>query len=130
MLVDISFTVSLDEIPKRLSDLFIEDIQGKYLKGIGMQLAEIETMLATSNISENITDKIDLLRRNLAFADMRLKNISVITEGYIKIREDQYKQEQSGELADPHSLDDFSDEIQEIAKKLQFTKGELKHENG
>jgi hypothetical protein len=130
MLVDISFTVNLDEIPKRLSDLFLEDIQRKYLGGLSTELVEIETMLTTNNMSDKLIDKIDLLRRNLALADMRLKNISVIAEGYVKIREDQHKQEQLSAPNDLKPFDEFSDSVQEIVKTLQLTKRELENEQG
>ena len=130
MLVDISFTVNLDEIPKRLSDLFLEDIQRKYLGGLSTELTEIETMLMTNNMSDKLIDKIDLLRRNLALADMRLKNISVIAEGYVKIREDQHKQEQLSAPNDLKPFDEFSDNVQEIVKTLQLTKRELENEQG
>ena len=129
MLVDISFTVNLDEIPKRLSDLFLEDIQRKYLGGLSTELVEIETMLTTNNMSDKLIDKIDLLRRNLALADMRLKNISVIAEGYVKIREDQHKQEQLSAPNDLKPFDEFSDSVQEIVKTLQLTKRELENES-
>ena len=130
MLVDISYTVNLDEIPRRLSDLFVEDIQGKYLKGIGLQLVEIETMLATNNMSEKLVDKIDFLRRNLALADMRLKNIAVIAQGYKDIQEGKHEQEDPQIFNNLESLEDFGENIQELTKKLQLAKGELENEEG
>ena len=130
MLVDISYTVNLDEIPRRLSDLFVEDIQGKYLKGIGMELAEIETMLATNNMSEKLVDKIDLLRRNLALADMRLKNIAVIAQGYKDIQEGKHEEEGPQVFNNLESLEDFGENIQELTRKLQLAKGELENEEG
>ena len=128
MLVDISYTVNLDEIPRRLSDLFVEDIQGKYLKGIGIELAEIETMLATNNMSEKLVDKIDFLRRNLALADMRLKNIAVIAQGYKDIQDGKHEQEDPQVFNNLESLEDFGENIQELTKKLQLAKGELENE--
>ncbi len=130
MLVDISYTVNLDEIPRRLSDLFVEDIQGKYLKGIGIELAEIETMLATNNMSEKLVDKIDFLRRNLALADMRLKNIAVIAQGYKDIQDGKHEQEDPQVFNNLESLEDFGENIQELTKKLQLAKGELENEEG
>ncbi len=130
MLVDISYTVNLDEIPRRLSDLFVEDIQGKYLKGIGIELAEIETMLATNNMSEKLVDKIELLRRNLALADMRFKNIAVIAQGYKDIQDGKHEQEDPQVFSNLESLEDFGENIQELTKKLQLAKGELENEEG
>jgi len=130
MLVDISYTVNLDEIPGRLTDLYRGDVQGKYLGTIELELIEVEKMLLTNNMSEELIGKIELLRRNLAMADIRLKNIAVIAQGYKDIQEGKHEQGESQVLNNLESPENLGENIQEITKRLQFAKGELENEGG
>tara|TARA_R100000808_G_C2060357_1_gene92057 strand:- start:29 stop:367 length:339 start_codon:yes stop_codon:yes gene_type:complete len=87
MLVDISYTIPLDQLPDRIKELLQRDVAPIYnSQKIENNLADVLTALQEEPINSlRVLEGVQKIREDLAFADMRLKNIYSMMSGYQQV---------------------------------------------
>tara|TARA_Y100000593_G_C4140742_1_gene252110 strand:- start:76 stop:414 length:339 start_codon:yes stop_codon:yes gene_type:complete len=87
MLVDISYTISLEQLPDRIKELLQKDVAPIYSsQEIENKLTDVVTALQEEPINSlRVLEGIQKIREELAFADMRLKNIYAMMSGYQEV---------------------------------------------
>tara|TARA_Y100000593_G_scaffold20847_1_gene41970 strand:+ start:7362 stop:7706 length:345 start_codon:yes stop_codon:yes gene_type:complete len=86
MLVDISYTIPIEELPTRAKELISKDIDAKLVAEISPQLTEICNLLdeAPTN-SEKVLQKLNKVYGDLAFVNLRLRNIISMVTGHQEV---------------------------------------------
>jgi hypothetical protein len=82
MLIDISYTVSLEELPERMRGLLEEDVEKRLAEYIYAATRDIGDKLSEEHLNHAVVlEKLNAFREELAYADMRLKNIAAMIAG-------------------------------------------------
>jgi len=86
MLVDISYTIPIEELPSRASSLIKKDVDANLVTNIGPQLTQICTALEESPVnSEKVLQGLNKVYGDLAFVSMRLRNIISMVTGHQEV---------------------------------------------
>lgn len=121
MRVNISFSVDLDEVPKRVAQ-FVEEA-GASLQEVGDSIEDILSRIGSEDYIKSV-EEVAKLRDLLASVDFKLEDCMNILDGYTKALVEMPKRERESRKSSPPTPEQMAWATQQI-KELQEKKDEL-----
>tara|TARA_R110002074_G_scaffold310678_1_gene481515 strand:- start:184 stop:573 length:390 start_codon:yes stop_codon:yes gene_type:complete len=121
MRVNISFSVDLDEVPKRVAQ-FVEEA-GASLQEVGDSIEDILSRIGSEDYIKSV-EEVAKLRDLLASVDFKLEDCMNILDGYTKALVEMPKRERESRQSSPPTPEQMAWATQQI-KELQEKKDEL-----
>mgnify|MGYP003112533895 CR=1 FL=1 len=121
MRVNISFSVDLDEVPKRVAQ-FVEEA-GASLQEVGDSIEDILSRIGSEDYIKSV-EEVAKLRDLLASVDFKLEDCMNILDGYTKALVEMPKRERESQQSSPPTPEQMAWATQQI-KELQEKKDEL-----
>ena len=121
MRVHISFSVDLDEVPKRVAQ-FVEEA-GASLQEVGDSIEDILSRIGSEDYIKSV-EEVAKLRDLLASVDFKLEDCMNILDGYTKALVEMPKRERESRQSSPPTPEQMAWATQQI-KELQEKKDEL-----
>ena len=107
MLVDISYTIPLKELPERAKELIQRDISEDLTEQIQSRLTEACELLDEAPVNVmKVLEKVNQVRGAIAYADLRLKNVSSMISGYQEVLIEQEKPQATMKDVPHHEVED------------------------